>query len=71
MILNEYFDMKMRKMYECVVCGCVEMFLFGKKKFFFNTMSFFAPYHYFLPYFWFFCIHSLSFKLWDLLSFLS
>ena len=37
MILNEYFDVKMRKMYECVVCGCVEMFLFGKKKMFFLT----------------------------------
>ena len=32
MILNEYFDMKMRKMYESVVCGCVEtLFLFEKK----------------------------------------
>ena len=61
MILKEYFNMKMRKMYECVVCGCIEMvFLF--EIFFFNTMLFFAPYH-FLPYFWFICIHSLPFKL--------
>lgn len=62
MILNEYFDMKMRKMYESVVCGCVETLFLFEKKIFFNTMSFYAPYH-FLPYFWLFCIHSLSFKL--------
>lgn len=69
MILKEYFDMKMRKMYECVVCGCIEMvFLF---EIFFLTQ---CPFLFHIISFHTSCssasILCLS-NLWDLLSFLS